>query len=162
MNDEEFKALDVEICDVKGIQNSPAGVPGFWLKVLLNSLDTQDLVHEKDRAILQCLIDVRYTMHQEGHGFDLIFEFEENSYFKNSILKKSFHQLKPNIMEKCEGTVIDWNDGCDVTVKKVKKKKKGNNVTKMQKQESFFNFFRTVTAEQKEGDVKEEEEDLAE
>jgi len=52
LNDEEFKALDVEMCDVTGIQNSPDGIPGFWLKVLLNSRDTQEHVFEKDRSIL--------------------------------------------------------------------------------------------------------------
>jgi hypothetical protein len=40
LEDEEFKALEVEMCDVKAMQNSPSGVPGFWLKVLLNSIDT--------------------------------------------------------------------------------------------------------------------------
>jgi len=156
---------------VKAMQNSPAGVPGFWLKVLLNSRDTQGEVYEKDRAILQSLTDMRYELHETGHGFTLIFEFEENSYFKNKLLTKSFHQLKPNMIEKCVGTEIEWNEGCDVTVKKTKKKskKKGSKpVTKMVKQDSFFNFFKSLSAddEKKEGDddegKDEEEEDIAE
>lgn len=156
---------------MKAMQNSPAGVPGFWLKVLLNSRDTQGEVYEKDRAILQSLTDMRYELHETGHGFTLIFEFEENSYFKNKLLTKSFHQLKPNMIEKCVGTEIEWNEGCDVTVKKTKKKskKKGSKpVTKMVKQDSFFNFFKSLSAddEKKEGDddegKDEEEEDIAE
>lgn len=90
LNDDDFKSLDVDMCDVKAMQNSPSGVPGFWLKVLLNSADTQGQVFEKDRAILQSLINIRYELHTEGHGFDLIFEFENNAYFKNTELKKSF------------------------------------------------------------------------
>jgi len=67
------------------------GIPGFWLKVLLNSAATCEKVFEKDRSILQSLIDIKYDLHTEGHGFDVTFTFEENSYFKNTILKKSFH-----------------------------------------------------------------------
>lgn len=29
---------------------------------------------------------------------------------------------KQNVIEKCSGTEIDWHDGRDVTIKKVKKK----------------------------------------
>lgn len=76
---------------------------------------------------------------------------------------------KQNIIEKCEGTEIDWKDGRDVTKKKIKKKsknKKGPNktITKTVEQESFFNFFKTLTMpdeaelEKKAGDNNEEEE----
>jgi nucleosome assembly protein 1-like 1 len=124
-------------------------------------------VFEKDRAILQSLIDIRYELHAEGHGFDLYFDFEDNSYFKNSVLKKSFHQLKPNMIEKCEGTEIEWNEGADVTIKKVKKKskKKGAKATtKTVKQDSFFNFFRTLSSEDKgendDDDEKNDDDDM--
>jgi hypothetical protein len=49
------------------------------------------MIHEKDRSILQSLTNMRYALHKEGHGFDLVFEFESNSYFKNAELKKSYH-----------------------------------------------------------------------
>ena len=62
-----------------------------------------------------------------------MFEFEENTYFKNAVLKKSFVLQKSHEVDTSVGTVIEWNEGCDVTVKKVKKKKKGKNVTKLQK-----------------------------
>jgi nucleosome assembly protein 1-like 1 len=70
-----------------------------------------------------------------------------------------------NVIEKCEGTVINWKDGKDVTKKKVKKKskKKGAKaVTKTVEQESFFNFFKTIEMpdEKKlEGKAEEGEED---
>lgn len=44
--------------DVKDIQNTPQGVPGFWLRVLLNSGMVGKLVQEKDRPILMHLQDV--------------------------------------------------------------------------------------------------------
>jgi nucleosome assembly protein 1-like 1 len=73
------------------------------------------------------------------------------------------------VIEKCQGTEIEWNEGCDVTVKKTKKKQKnkktGQNrtVTKTVKQDSFFNFFKTISAEQakeQEGNEEDEEEDI--
>ncbi len=57
---------------------------------------------------------------------------------------------KQNIIEKCEGSEIQWKDGKDVTKKKIKKKQKNkkNNqnrtITKTVEQESFFNFFKTI------------------
>lgn len=66
-------------------------------------------------------------------------------------MKKTFVLAKQNIIEKCEGTEIQWNDGKNVTEKKVKKKQKpkkgqpGKTITKVVQQESFFNFFKTIT-----------------
>jgi nucleosome assembly protein 1-like 1 len=89
-------------------------------------------------------------LHEQGYGYDVVFVFEKNDYFNTTHLKKSFTMTKQNIIEKCEGTEIDWKDGRDVTKKKIKKKsknKKAQNrtVTKTVEQESFFNFFKTIT-----------------
>ena len=52
---------------------------------------------------------------------------------------------KPNVVEKCIGTNIDWSPGTDPTMEKKKKKVKNGNksktVTKTVRIESFFNFF---------------------
>lgn len=88
---------------------------------------------------------------------------------------------RQNIIEKCEGTEIEWNDGKDVTKKKIKKKQKakkgqpGKTITKTVEQESFFNFFKTITmpdekdlnkekapAEKEEGDEEDQEKDVGE
>jgi len=129
------------------MQNTPLGVYGFWFRVMLNDGIVGRLIQEKDRPILMHLIDVQCILHEKGYGYDLIFTFEKNDYFSNEVLKKSFVMSKQNIIDKCEGTVIDWKDGKDVTKKKVKKKskKKGaKTVTKTVEQESFFNFFKTI------------------
>lgn len=34
--DDSYKKLEVNPVDVKDIQNCPKGVPGFWLKAMLN------------------------------------------------------------------------------------------------------------------------------
>jgi nucleosome assembly protein 1-like 1 len=50
--DEEFEKLEVPMCDVKEIQNTLKGVPGFWLRAMLDLNDIQSKVQEKDRTIL--------------------------------------------------------------------------------------------------------------
>ena len=70
------------------------------------------------------LQDVTCKLHEEGYGFDIIFEFEKNDYFTNSILRKTYVMSRQNIIEKCEGTTIEWKEGKNVTEKKVKKKNK--------------------------------------
>ena len=57
---------------------------------------------------------------------------------------------KPNVVEKCIGTNIEWTAGSDPTKEKKKKKvKQGGKqktVTTTQPCESFFNFFETIEA----------------
>ena len=132
------------------------------------------LVQEKDRPILLHLQDISCTLHTNGYGFDLTFTFEKNDYFTNSTLSKTFVMTKQNVIEKCEGTVISWNDGKNVTVKNIKKKskKKGQNktVTKTVELDSFFNFFKTIVMpdekelekQDAEKDGEEEEKDVGE
>lgn len=73
---------------------------------------------------------------------------------------------KQNVIEKCEGTEIEWKEGKDITKKKIKKKSKktknaaSKTVTKTVEQESFFNFFKTIELpdEKDLGNIDEEEE----
>lgn len=136
---------------MKDIQNTPLGVPGFWMRAMLNHGGIARLIQEKDRPILMYLQDIQCDLHTIGYGFDLTFTFEKNDYFKNAQLKKTFVMTRQNIIEKCEGTEIEWKDGKDVTKKKIKKKQKakkgqpGKTITKTVDQESFFNFFKTIT-----------------
>ncbi len=124
LDDEEYKKVEVNACDVKDFQNTPTGVYGFWFKAMLNHSSISRLIQEKDRPILMNLQDVVCALHETGYGFDIIFKFEKNDYFSNTELKKSFTMSKQNVIEKCEGSIIDWKDGKDVTKKKIKKKSK--------------------------------------
>ena len=92
------------------------------MRAMLNHGAINRLIQEKDRPILMHLQDIDCVLHNPGYGFDLIFTFEKNDYFKNAELRKSFIMARQNIIEKCDGAVIDWKDGKDVTVKKIKKK----------------------------------------
>jgi nucleosome assembly protein 1-like 1 len=174
LDDEDYKKVEVTAVDVKDIQNTPLGIYGFWFKAMLNQNLIGRLIQEKDRPILMHLQDVQCKLHSEGYGFDLVFTFEKNDYFTNETLTKSFIMTRQNVIEKCQGSEIQWKDGKDVTKKKIKKKskKKGQTktITKTVEQESFFNFFKTITmpdekelAEGKEPkDEEEEEKDVGE
>ena len=148
--DDAYEQLGVPMCDVKEIQNSTKGVSGFWLRAMLAHSNLQREIEEKDRAILAYLQDIRLTLHDVGFGFNLTFVFEENAYFTERELTKKFMMTKPNVVERCIGTNIDWAPGTDPTKEKKKKKKtvngKQKTVTKTVDVDSFFTFFRTIDA----------------
>jgi len=148
--DEGYEKLEVPICDVKDIQNTVKGVSSFWLRAMLAHSTLCQEISEKDRPILAYLDDIKLDLHEQGYGYTLTFNFEANSYFAGTELKKTFCMTKPNVVEKCVGTAIEWAAGCDPTKEKKKKKVKQNGkqktVTTTVKCESFFNFFETVEA----------------
>jgi len=144
LQDDKFEGLEVPMCDVKPIANTPAGVSGFWLKSMLAHKEISMGIGEKDRAILNYLQDIKLELHEAGHGYTLIFLFEKNSYFKELELKKAFNMSQPNVIEACIGTEITWNSGQDVTHEKKKKGKGKNKKTVVVKCDSFFNFFESI------------------
>lgn len=78
-----------------------------------------------------------------------MFTFSENPFFKNKELKKKFI-IVDDYPKKTEGTVIEWEQGKDLTKKEIKKKQKNKKtgqsrvVTKVVEAESFFNIFGTI------------------
>lgn len=100
--------------------------------------------------------DVRLELSDKDEGFTLTFEFESNSYFKNTTLTKRYHMSHSNVIDKCEGCTIEWTAGSDPTkMKKKKKQKKGGkktNVTVTVKCDSFFNFFETIDIDNEEAE----------
>lgn len=167
--DQKYNELEVPICDVKDIQNTEKGVSGFWQRAMLGHQSISKTIVEKDRPILAYLQDIQLDLHEKGQGYTLKFVFEKNSYFEGTELTKQFIQSKPNVIEKCIGTEINWTAGSDPTKEKKKKKVKKagggkKTVTKEVKCDSFFNFFETIALKEKEGgskkkDDSEEEED---
>ena len=78
------------------------------MRAMLNHRTSGRSIFEKDRPILMHLLEIECILHEEGYGFDLLFKFENNDYFTNKELKKYFVLAGQNIIEKCEGTDIDW------------------------------------------------------
>jgi len=154
--DEGFKDVEPAVVDMMQLINVKMGVPNFWLKTMMNHPQISQQISEKDRLIFQYLKDVRLVLHEDyGFGFDLVFHFEKkNSYFLEEILTKKFVMSRQNVIEKAEGTKINWKEGCDPTIKKVKKKRKGKKVNVQVPQKSFFNFF-DITRMPTESELKE-------
>ena len=84
------------------------------------------MISEKDRPILGYLLNIDLILHDEskGEGYDLIFIFSQNGYFKGTEIKKELHMKHKGILDKTVSTAIEWKDACDPTKKKVKKKKR--------------------------------------
>ncbi|KAJ9511508.1 hypothetical protein QJQ45_029831 [Haematococcus lacustris] len=145
------------------------GIPEFWLTALLKCDVTAELIKDKDIEVLKYLKDIMLRLplllpppllllllqseplveDEVLHGFKLKFLFDENPYFTNTVLEKAYHMLPEDdgVLEKAEGTKIEWKAGRDVTIKIMKKKpKKGAKPDakpqiKTEKVDSFFNFF---------------------
>jgi len=121
------------------------------------------MIQSHDEQILKHLRDIRVKLNtQKPYGYTLEFHFNENEFFKNKILSKSYEltterdEKSPlssdtTRLYKCVGTKIEWNEGKNVTLKLTKKKQtnksngQSKEVTKEEKQGSFFDLFDTHT-----------------
>ena len=54
-------------------------------------------------------------------SFKLIFEFEENEYFTNQVIEKTYYVNKELLLEKIESTPINWKEGKNLCSKTVTK-----------------------------------------
>ena len=81
------------------------------------------------QVILLSLMDITCETLPEGEtiGFKLDFTFAENEFFTNKVLTKTYIMADTGddpVLEKAEGTPIDWAPGKNVTVKVIKKKQR--------------------------------------
>jgi hypothetical protein len=142
----DLKHMDeVTPCNVNDtiISKKNQSVANFWQRAMLNHPNLSQYISDKDRVILQSLVDIQVTLHEDyGFGFDIKFTFEDkNPYFLEDVLVKKFVMSRQNVIEKTEQTKINWKEGFDPTRKKVKKKRKGKKVTVEAACDSFFTFF---------------------
>ncbi|CAK81442.1 unnamed protein product (macronuclear) [Paramecium tetraurelia] len=89
------------------------------------------------------------NLNSDTEVFTLRFTFKDNEHFKNKELTKKFIiEEGKDFPTSTVGTVIEWNEGKDVTVKIVEKKQKNKKtgasrtIKKKETQLSFFNFFK--------------------
>lgn len=131
------------------------GVPGFWVRALMNHSALAEMVQERDLQALEFLTDVKSTSHENDNGFKLEFVFAENPVFSNTVLTKEYDigeasESGEAVLRNVIGTPIEWKDGqnlCEVT-KKVKQRAKGSKETRVVSRtepcDSFFQFFTPV------------------
>lgn len=132
----------------EGKDEDHKGVPEFWLTAMKTNEIVGMQITERDEAALKHVTDIKSSNLEDNKGFKLDFYFEENPYFKNTMLSKTYHMIDDDepILERAVGTEIEWAAGKNLTQKVMKKKpKKGAKntkpVTKTEQCESFFNFF---------------------
>lgn len=130
------------------------GIPEFWLTIFKNHPLIAEAVTERDEEALASLKNIRYEYLPDSHGFKLVFEFEENKFFTNTELTKTYYLNNSStsgfddvVFDRAEGTKIEWKQGENlcVTIETKKQRHKGTNKTRVVKKEvpadSFFNFF---------------------
>ncbi|CAG8621194.1 10978_t:CDS:2 [Dentiscutata erythropus] len=105
----------------EGDEGPCKGIPEFWLTAMKNLFTISDNITERDEEALKHLIDIRIS-YLENPGFQLEFEFEENKFFSNTLLVKTYYyQDEPGyggdyVYDHAEGTKIDWKEGRDLTI----------------------------------------------
>ncbi|XP_071715862.1 nucleosome assembly protein 1;4-like [Rutidosis leptorrhynchoides] len=159
----EVEALKDEAATDQAGDKEEKGVPDFWLTAMKTNEILAEEISERDEDALKYLKDIKWCRINDPKGFKLEFFFNTNPYFKNSVLTKVYHMIDDDepILEKAIGTSIDWLPGKCLTQKILKKKpKKGSKnakpITKMEKCESFFNFFSPPQVPEDEDDIDEE------
>lgn len=134
--DDEEDDDDEEKADAAEKEEKPAeanetvsGIPEFWLSAMKNQISLAEMITDRDESALKHLIDIRME-YLDKPGFRLIFEFEENEYFTNKTITKTyFYQNESGyggdfIYDHAEGDKINWKEGKDLTVRIEQKKQR--------------------------------------
>jgi nucleosome assembly protein 1-like 1 len=125
-------------------------IPEYWLKAMKNCDVLKDEITNTDQDALKFLHNIHVVDEEGTDNFEIVMTFTENPFFKNKELTKRFI-LKDDFPVKSEGTVIEWEQGKDLTKKEIKKKQKNKKtgqsrvVSKIVDADSFFNFFGSIT-----------------
>lgn len=150
-------------------EDSTTGIPSFWLTSLENLTAVSDTITERDSEVLQYLKDIRME-YLDTPGFELIFEFDQNPYFSNQVLTKTYHYQAE--LGYSGDFVYDHADGCEINWKSkehnvtitIERRKQRNKTTKQTRTiekltpaESFFNFFDPPKPPKAESDLEDEE-----
>ncbi|VVT44905.1 uncharacterized protein SAPINGB_P000573 [Magnusiomyces paraingens] len=151
-DDEEDEDEDEEDKDEKAV-----GIPNFWLTALRTLPEITELITDRDAEALGFLKDIRMK-YLDQPGFALEFDFEENPFFSNKTLSKTyFYQDEPGyggdyIYDHATGDDIAWKSSEQNLTVKIEKRKQRNKHTKATRTieksipvESFFHFFSPPT-----------------
>ena len=134
----------------------------FWLKALINSKATSELITEADWLPLESLVNIRfeYLDVEVSESFKLVFEFKENEFIENKALEKEYHLTNDKLIERIVSSDIRWKEGKNYAQRKVKKtyrNKKTNEIKVIDintMNPSFFNFFCNITLPQTQEQMK--------
>lgn len=149
----------------KELEKNIKGIPGFWLGCLASTGHFSESIEDHDKPILFHLNDIKLKYEQEDEflTYKIIFSFNENPYFTNKELTKTYYlKMKPDEQSpftyegfevfKSVGCDIDWLPGKrpDTKMVTVKQRNKSTGQVRQKKkeveQDTFFLFFRTPKA----------------
>lgn len=108
---------------------SVRGIPEFWLSAMKNQISLAEMITDRDEGALKHLTDIRME-YLDKPGFRLIFEFDENEYFTNKTITKTYYYQNESgyggdfIYDHAEGDKINWKEGKDLTVRVEQKKQR--------------------------------------
>ncbi|ODV89219.1 hypothetical protein CANCADRAFT_3850 [Tortispora caseinolytica NRRL Y-17796] len=175
--DELSGSLDVrEKIDI-GVPEDAKGIPEFWLTAMKNLPALAEIITDRDEEALKFLTDIRLS-YLDRPGFKLEFFFDENEFFSNEVLTKTYHYhddvfyFGDFVYDYAEGCEIDWkspekNLTTEIEVRK-QRNKRTNAIRMIQKVvpvPSFFLFFSPPSAKDLENEDDEsqfDEEELSE
>ncbi|KAJ3208795.1 hypothetical protein HDU82_001927 [Entophlyctis luteolus] len=150
--------------------NKTKGIPEFWLTALKTNGPISELITEKDEEVLKALSNIKYSYLPDNPGFKLEFFFDDNEFFTNKKLEKTYFLINsPDtsygdvVYDHAEGTKIDWKEGknLSVTVEVKTQRHKTTNKTRTVKKTvpapTFFSFFTPPKppAEDDDGEIEE-------
>lgn len=150
--DEETEAADDEDKNASSDSTDVEGIPEFWLTAMRNVYSLTEMITPRDEEALRFLADIRLS-YLDKPGFRLIFTFNENEFFSNKTLSKTYYYQEEAgyggdfVYDRADGDKISWKEGKDLTVR-YESKKQRNKTTKQTRVvkrtipvDSFFNFF---------------------
>lgn len=112
-----------------GEKDKIQGIPEFWLSAMKNHISLAEMITDRDEEALKELIDIRME-YLDKPGFRLIFEFNENNFFTNKTVTKTYYYQNESgyggdfIYDHADGDKIDWKSGQDLTVRIEQKKQR--------------------------------------
>mmetsp|Transcript_8573 Transcript_8573/g.7677 ORF Transcript_8573/g.7677 Transcript_8573/m.7677 type:complete len:372 (+) Transcript_8573:43-1158(+) len=161
-----------ESVPVDGEADTIKGIPEFWLRALANHPSISEIITEEDVPALESLSNITVDYADDYTSFTLNFHFNENEFFTNPILSKTY-VVNPDVLDdkaptltSSTGTIINWKPSKDLTVIETKKKQKakgGKNkgqvrtIVKTEPKNSFFHYFSDPIEPKDEEDEEEDE-----
>jgi len=133
-----------------------AKIPNFWATCIIQHGQLSSMLNEDD---IDCftkyledvhvdheLKDVKFTHKEDGKEYikslncAITFTWKDNNpYFSNKTLTKSYFQLMETIVSECDK--IDWHENMNLIEKGMKQAKNNDDENDDLQNESFFNWF---------------------
>ena len=90
--EKELEGLDFITDEDKKIlkENEKKPVESYWFKVIMNCEEIVKDIKKKDEEALKSLKKLECVKEEGSDSFTIVFEFEENEFFKGCVLKKRF------------------------------------------------------------------------